>query len=913
LSTTLRMLQVEDSESDAAIVVRLLQRAGYEPRVTRVESAGEMRKSLGESVWDIILSDYRLPGFDAPAALRVLHETGLDIPFIVISGTIGEDVAVEVMKSGAHDYLMKSNLTRLVQAVEREIREAEVRKAGRLAQQALQESNLRLTMALAGTRMGVWEWNLRTGNIFWSPECYQAIGVESFDGSFDTLLQAVHPDDRQRLQQEVEQIVTGHRGVATEYRAIRPSGEVVWLANCGHMEYDASGKPLRVIGTVQDITERKCAEAALQHSQAMLQSVVASALDAVIVMSGQGIVALWNVAAERMFGYTADEAIGKPLHELIAPASVHSELQVGMAGFRMSGEGSVVGQTREMVARRKDGSEFLVELSVAPVSCPGTWQAVGVVRDITERKRAELALRESEQRWQFALEGSGDGVWDWDVATNTAYHSRQDLALLNLEGSELPYQRRELEERIHPDDRERFVTVWERHLAGVTPSYACEYRLRSADGTYKWILGRGKAIARDTEGRPLRVIGTHTDLTALKTAEAEREKLRAQFLQAQKMESIGRLAGGVAHDFNNLLTVINGYSGLALKQLGTGDPLRETVEEIYRAGERATGLVRQLLAFSRTQVLKQEYLDVNELIGDMQRMVRRLMREDVEIVTRLTPSLDAVQADRHQMEQAILNLAINARDAMPHGGTVTIETGRERREGTCAQCHINIVPGMYVRITIRDTGTGIGEDARQHMFEPFFTTKEVGQGTGLGLATVQGIVIQSGGHISFESALNEGTAFHIYLPAVERKAPEELETAVAALPARGHETVLLVEDQSDVRRFCVRVLENRGYRVMQAPGGEAALLLLGTRTVDLLITDLIMPQVNGRELAERARLMQPRIRVLFISGYSGDTLAGYEEQVSAQTFIQKPFDAQSLAEKVRAVLDEPPPAAPALG
>ena len=386
--------------------------------------------------------------------------------------------------------------------------------------------------------------------------------------------------------------------------------------------------------------------------------------------------------------------------------------------------------------------------------------------------------------------------------------------------------------------------------------------------------------------------------------EEERKALQAQFLQAQKMESIGRLAGGIAHDFNNLLTVIHGYCAMVLEQMLASDPLREPMLEIRAASERATALVRQLLAFSRKQVLKREVLDLNEVVAGLENTMLRLMGKDIEVVTRLRPALHGVVADRFQIGQVIMNLVVNARDAMPEGGILTIETDQAWHEGFRRHGEPDAGPGDYVRLTVRDTGCGIDDRVKPHVFEPFFTTKGVGEGTGLGLAVVQGIVLQSGGHVDCESPAGEGAAFHVYLPAVERKpAPEPAGEAAAA---GGGETILLVEDETEVRTFIARALERRGYRILPASNGDEALAILEARQPDLLLTDMVMAKTSGHELAARAQSLWPRLKVLFMSGYSQEILSRYQGPGRAPAFIQKPFSPQGLARKVRDVLDGSP-------
>ena len=394
------------------------------------------------------------------------------------------------------------------------------------------------------------------------------------------------------------------------------------------------------------------------------------------------------------------------------------------------------------------------------------------------------------------------------------------------------------------------------------------------------------------------------EITERKLAEEEREKLRTQLVQAQKMETIGRLAGGVAHEFNNQLTVINGYSQLALRQMQPKDSQFHNLTEILHAGERSADLVRQLLAFSRKQVLEAEVLSLNTIVSNIEQMLHRLVGDDIQVVVRLDPAIAPVEADRHQIEQVIMNLAVNARDAMPDGGTLTLETGQRHLDGVCNSCREQVHPGAYVELTLRDTGIGMDAQILEHLFEPFFTTKGVGKGTGLGLSTVQGIAIQSGGHIVVESEPGKGSSFHIYLPVAERPALDPGPLPVAEAEG-GTEAILLVEDQQQVCQFVAGVLRCYGYHVVEAVDAADALRRCAEQSVDMLITDVAMPKMSGVELAKRIRLTLPGLKMLFISGYSQDTHEGNWEFPSGGQFLQKPFSPDALAAKVREVLDTP--------
>ena len=450
----------------------------------------------------------------------------------------------------------------------------------------------------------------------------------------------------------------------------------------------------------------------------------------------------------------------------------------------------------------------------------------------------------------------------------------------------------------HPDEVRQHLAARNQLIAGVIRRYSREKRYRRKDGTFVW-ANLTVSVHRDDKGFPVHFISIIEDLT-------ERKQIELQTRQAHKMEAIGRLAGGIAHDFNNLLTAVEGYADLALEQLGDREPgVQSDLEEIRAAGRSAASLTRQLLAFSRRQLLQPQIVDLNSLLQQRAKFLERLIGEHIDVVWKLGAQLDRVCADPTQLEQVVLNLALNARDAMPDGGTLTIETGNAELDAGYVSEHPGASPGPHVMLAISDTGIGIDAGAQEHLFEPFYTTKELGQGTGLGLATVDGIVKQSGGSIFVSSEPGEGTTFKVYLPRDERTV-EILDTSTPP-PAdlQGTETVLLVEDQSQVRVVIRETLARHGYTVLEASDGEAAIELAARHDgpLHLLLTDIIMPGISGPVLADRLLRMQPQARVLYMSGY---TREGVDQRclLAADTtrFIQKPFTPELLLRELREAL-----------
>jgi hypothetical protein len=519
-------------------------------------------------------------------------------------------------------------------------------------------------------------------------------------------------------------------------------------------------------------------------------------------------------------------------------------------------------------------------------------------REIAQRRSAEEALRRSEEQLRLMWDGSMDGMVLMDrsgiiLRANPAMARMFAKPLDGLSGQPFTCC-------FGGDEAEQLLARYRQRVESRTVEPHFEAMLRRWDGEQIWVEGSSATI--ELPSGPT-VFNIFRDVTERKRSDEERASLEEQLRQAQKLESIGRLAGGIAHDFNNLLTVIKGYSVLLLGQLRAGDPLRETLEEIDKAGARAAELTQQLLAFSRKQILEPHVLDLNRVVRETEPMLSRLVGEDVAVCMQLHPEGAAIFADPHQLEQVLMNLAVNSRDAMPRGGKLRIETSVVEWGPRDVRAHPGANAGRYAVLAVSDDGEGMSEETRHHIFEPFFTTKEVGKGTGLGLPMVQGIVAQSGGVIEFDSEPGRGTTFKIYLPLVEN-APADSGKAEAVTPQRGNETVLVVEDQADVRKYVAAALRAYGYRVIQASDAEEAMLLCERERghVDLLLTDVVMPNQSGTELAKRLEEAFSGIRVLFMSGYADDATARHGFSAKGGSFIMKPFSPEQLAIKVGEIL-----------
>ncbi len=634
MSTPLHVLVAEDSQDDALLLVRQLQRSGYDPTWERVQDAAAMQSALTRTAWDIVISDSSMPDFSAREALEVLKQVGLDIPFIIVSGTIGEEAAVASMRAGASDFLLKGKLARLAPVVERELRESKARSDRRRAEDDLRTSETRYRNLFESIPLPMWVFDLET----------------------------------------------------LKFLAV-------------------------------------------------------------------------NEAAVRHYGYTRTEFATMTL-----------------ADIRPAGE---PGSQRESVPDAAD----------------------------------------EKQTWR---------------------HRRKDGSTIRVE-------------------------------------------IKAHDLTF--------------ESRPARL--------ALVTDVTERQRLEEQLRQAQKMEAVGRLAGGIAHDFNNVLSVILSYGDMLLADLKQGEPMRDDIEEIRKAATRAADLTRQLLMFSRQQVIEPKVLDLNDVVTGMSKMLQRILGADVSFVFTPHQPLGRVRIDPGSIEQVIMNLVVNARDAMPTGGTLTLETANTALDDHYAKDHYGVTPGRYVMFTVADTGVGMDKATQARVFEPFFTTKDAGRGTGLGLSTVFGIVQQGGGSVTIESERGKGASFTVYLPRVDAKI-ESVRPTGPPTASRGSEIVLLVEDDDQVRTVSRGILRRSGYQVLEARNAGEALLLAEAHapgTIHLLLADIVMPQVSGPDLAKRLASLHPAMKVLFMSGYTDDNVVRHGVVRSAISFVQKPITPEMLTAKVREVLD----------
>ncbi len=635
-------------------------------------------------------------------------------------------------------------------------------------------------------------------------------------------------------------------------------------------------------------------------------AMVTASTEAVFIQT-HGCFTFANDATARLFGVDdVATLIGQP-----ALSWFHPDVREFVAArIRRANENREVLERREERIVRPDGTVVHIEVSSIPVDFRGEPGALVSAIDITARKEAEEALRVSEDRLRFALERSATGVWEVTAEGDLGYHSRELDRIFGYEGQPPEWTRELLLSHIVPEDRE-IVAEALKAADGTPGEWGFECRIRRLDCEIRWIIATGGYKREsESEGARAQFAGIIRDVTARHEAEARRAELEEQLRQSQKMDSVGQLAGGMAHDFNNLLMIQRGYCEILRLNLRDDDPLASALDRIDGCAERATALISQLLAFSRKQTLKPRAFDLNELVDDLDHMLHRLLGEDVDLVTTPAPQAATVMADPGQMEQVIVNLAINARDAMPQGGRLAIETRHIEVDPQYVRGREGLSTGPWVMLTVSDTGVGMDEETRQRIFEPFFTTKPEGKGTGLGLSTVYGIVRQSGGAVWVESTPGGGTTFRVCLPRAEGE-PELLDRPEYGVTRGSGETVLVVEDEPALCELAELMLENLGYRAKLAANGGAALLMVEEQGLrpDVILTDVIMPGMTGRTLVERIRRTIPDIGVVYMSGHTRNVLEARGVDDGELDVLKKPFSLNDLSARLRAILRRRGPAA----
>ena len=887
MTKRLRVLIVDDSRSEFVLARELL--ADADPDGYTVDWAATYEEALAAvraGGADVALIDYQLGALTGVDLIRHAVGDGCRVPLILLTGRGDKDVALQALEAGAADYLDKTEangptLDRAIRYVVRHHGAMELLRAREQRFRALIENSADAFLLLDSS-----------ARVTYAGESVRTIsGVGPADTIGRSVFDFVHPDDAPHIRSALgDALAREGEAVRITYRTPPKDGSSQYREGVfmNRLDDPAVGA---IVLNFHDVTDQKLAEA----QQAHLAAIVRSSSDAIIGVTLDSTIQSWNPGAERLYGYAPAEVLGRSASLLVPPdrfGEIDELIQRVRAGQRV--------HQFETERVRKDGTRVDVCVTLSPIDdANGIMTGISAVtRDISERLRAEQAVRAAEERTRFMLETAHVGLWEVDFVTGRARWSDTMAAVTGIPVDRFPRTQEEFVALVHPDDRPRLLQALENAIRG-GGGFTAEFRIAAGDETMRWQEAKGRVIAGEA-GVPVRALGVGIDVT-------ERKRLEEQFRQAQKMEAVGHLAGGVAHDFNNILTAILGYCEIVADSIQDRPQVIADIEEIKQAGERAARLTRQLLAFSRRQHVVPRVFDVNQLVRDTEKMLARVIGEDVRIRILQDPSAAAIKADPGQIEQVLLNLAVNARDAMPDGGELTIAVDSVLLDAPFVRQHPGSTTGPHTCVSVRDTGCGIAPDVLSHIFEPFFTTKRPGKGTGLGLSTVYGIVKQSGGYIGVESTPGAGTTFTVYFPAVDEPPDRAPAPAAAARSQAPNETILLVEDEAPVRAIIAKTLTHAGYQVLVAEDGTQAMTLAQSydAPIHLLVSDVIMPDMSGPDLAQRMVARRPRMRVLYVSGFS-DQLAIDLGATSPRTaFLHKPFTPAALTEKVRERLDTP--------
>jgi two-component system, cell cycle sensor histidine kinase and response regulator CckA len=793
----LKILVLEDSARDFELISEQLHDVGLTVQITWVETEDAFISALRENQYDIILSDFKLPGFDAFGALRISNETCPEVPFICVSGTIGEETAIELLKLGAVDYVLKDRPERLPFAIKRAIDEATGKKLQRKTQEASLANYALLRIAGTNAKFGGWSVDLATNipalsdevaDIHEMPHGY-VLGVAD-------AISFYAPEWQDRIRQVFSDCVEQGIPYDEEMEIITRTGRRVWVRTTGEALKNEEGKIIKVQGSFQDITERKLSIRALQEANTKLQTSQKATLNI-----------LEDLEVE-IQTRTAREA----------------ELKKVITAIEQAGEIIIITDPA--------GNIEYVNPAFTTVSGYSSKEVIG---------KTPAILKSGQQNTAFY-----QNLWE-TITSGEIWHGR----LIN----------KRKDGKLYTED------------ATISPVF-------------------------DAAGKIINFVGVKRDITAELV-------LVEQFQQAQKMESVGRLAGGVAHDYNNMLAVILGYTGMAMGKVAPADPLHEDLRQICEAATRSAEITRQLLAFARKQAIAPVVLNLNTTVDSMLKMLRHLIGENISLAWIPAYEVWPVKIDPSQLDQILANLCVNSRDAIGGVGKITIETANVIFDDAYCDRNVGFTPGAFVMLGVSDSGCGMDKKTLEQIFEPFFTTKEIGKGTGLGLATVYGIVKQNRGFINVYSEPGNGTTFKIFIPRETTGIVETKDSSVAETLLGGSETILLVEDESILLVMVKRLLESLGYTVLCAAGSGEALRMAEEHLgeIHLLLTDIIMPEMNGRDLALQLAALCPSMKQLFMSGYTADVITHQGILDEGVEFIQKPMSLMDLAAKVRKVLD----------
>jgi PAS domain S-box-containing protein len=892
MSGEIGVLVIEDNPGDARLIRELMEESG--PGRFKIRVATDFKQglaALAEARYDIALLDLSLPDSSGLSGLLRLRAEYPELPIVIMTGFNDEELAVQATRAGAQDYLIKGESPS--HALARSVRYAIERK---LSERELERSEAIYRTLFAGNPLPMVLFEETTLRMLEVNDAMTAeYGYARNELLSMTLLDLRPPEDAEAFRRSVREDAQSLQPRVWSQR--KKSGELVQVeVTMGRRDF--GGRPARV-GLMRDVTAQREAQRQLAESEHKFRLMTENIHQVFWMTNPEKNRMLYvSPAYEAIWGRTCESLYRSPMTWLEA---ILPEDRAGTAdALAKQVDGSYDVMYR---IQRPDGSLRWIRDRAFPVR-DETGQVIhvtGVAEDVTGQVKAAEALRESQGlleqaegvahvgSWSSPVDGSGPLIW-----------SKECFRIFGLPVGAPPCFTEYLA-MVHPDDRGRVSAAREEAIRDGT-RYSVEYRFLRGDGATRYLSARADVVC-DLKGRVERLVGVVQDVTERIESEIRLKEAETQLLQTHKMEAVGRLAGGVAHDFNNLLTVILGTSEMAIASLPKDHAVRADIEEIHRTGLRAAALTQQLLAFSRRQVIAPRRHDLNASVAGMSKLLRRVIGEQIELSVKTHVVPVVAMVDPGQIEQLIMNLAVNGRDAMPEGGKLVIEASVVALDAENARLHDGLPPGEYATLSVCDTGSGISDEVKGRLFEPFFTTKELGKGTGLGLATCYGIAKQNKGGIVCHSVVGRGTTFVVLVPFLREPSVAVLNEASTEAPSQGAETLLLIEDEESIRKVSVRVLTAQGYATLEAADGEAGLSILrqdAQRHIRLALIDMVMPKLGGDKLAKAVAEIRPDVRILFMTGHTDEALSG---RTLAHDVLRKPFTSQELCGKIRAVLD----------
>jgi PAS domain S-box-containing protein len=880
MKETLSILLLEDDPVTIALTSKNLF-AHDLFKVKAVQDHTSFVAALRAEQYDCLVIDYLLPDIDGITTLKVAAELAPETPSIIYTGSVGEEKVVECMKAGATDFILKSKPEQLGSAILSAIKFKRLVEERARAERAVRESERRYQTLTEMSPVGIFHTDSEGNTTYVNPRWCEISGLGADKALGNGWLAVVHPND-------IPSVTTGwdnaiqHKFVSSKkYRFLRPDGKVSWVLGYAVPEYNSQNELTGYVGTITDITELTNSE----EQARKLSRAIEQGPSLVMITNLLGEIEYVNPKFEEVTQYRSAEILGKNPRILKSgetPREKYTEIWNTILSKQV--------WHGELHNRKKNGELYWESAMISPiVDEKGViTHFVAVKEDITARKKSE----EIVHLLSHTVESIGECVSITDLHNHIIYANNAFLKTYGYTAQELIGK--------HIKMVGVYTTVDDEDVLDATFKGGWQGELinRKKDGT-EFPISLSSSAVLDETGKAVALVGVAIDIT-------EQKKLQEQLLQSQKMEAIGRLAGGVAHDYNNMLGVILGYAKMLEAEIPTRTSAHRKVKSIITAAERSVNLTKQLLSFARKQIVAPIVLNLNEELTLLQKMLEQLIGEDVELNLRLAGGIWNMKMDPVQVTQILTNLVTNARDAITNVGTIIIETSNITVDTPLTMDSSNVSPGEYVLLTFSDNGTGMTHKTMEKIFEPFFTTKPVGQGTGLGLATVFGIMKQNNGHINVYSEIGHGTTFKLYFPRSQEK--ETVQTSEEELiPLIGTETILLVEDEKDLIEYVKLSLENLGYTVFAANSPLQALALCKEKqqSIDLLITDVIMPEMNGKELKENVQRLYPQIKTLYMSGYTADIVAHRGVLDEGIQFLQKPFSPKALAQKIRTLLDHP--------